>query len=98
MAGGQPRDRGADHARRSAGRAGRQARRTARAGLAPCATGCLSSTRWRSEGSRETRPVAGFAAALMRKDPPVDANFHTALQLLGLAELGGARIYNRPQA
>ena len=53
---------------------------------------------WRSEGSRETRPVAGFAAALMRKDPPVDANFHTALQLLGLAERGGARIYNRPQA
>ena len=53
---------------------------------------------WRSEGSRETRPVAGFAATLMRKDPPVDANFHTALQLLGLAERGGARIYNRPQA
>ena len=53
---------------------------------------------WRSEGSRETRPVAGFAAALMRKDPPVDANFHTALQLLGLAERGGARIYNWPQA
>jgi glutathione synthase len=53
---------------------------------------------WRAEGSPSVRPVAGFAATLMRKDPPVDAGYHTALQLLALAEADGARVYNRPSA
>ncbi len=53
---------------------------------------------WRAEGSRTVRPVSSFAATLMRKDPPVDAGYHTALQLLALAELDGARVWNRPQA
>lgn len=53
---------------------------------------------WRAEGSRTVRPVSSFAATLMRKDPPVDASYHTALQLLALAELDGARVWNRPVA
>jgi len=53
---------------------------------------------WRAEGSRAVRPVSSFAATLMRKDPPVDAGYHTALQLLALAELDGAHVWNRPQA
>lgn len=53
---------------------------------------------WRAEGSRSVRPVSSFAATLMRKDPPVDAGYHTALQLLALAELEGARVWNRPVA
>lgn len=52
---------------------------------------------WRAEGSRSVRPVSSFAATLMRKDPPVDAGYHTALQLLALAERDGARVWNRPQ-
>lgn len=52
---------------------------------------------WRAEGSRSVRPVSSFAATLMRKDPPVDAGYHTALQLLALAELDGARVWNRPR-
>ncbi len=51
---------------------------------------------WRAEGSRTVRPVSSFAATLMRKDPPVDAGYHTALQLLALAEIDGARVWNRP--
>lgn len=53
---------------------------------------------WRAEGSASVRPVASFAATLMRKDPPVDAGYHTALQLLALAEADGARVWNRPTA
>ncbi|MBU3693606.1 MAG: glutathione synthase [Rhodocyclaceae bacterium] len=53
---------------------------------------------WRAEGAASVRPVSSFAATLMRKDPPVDAGYHTALQLLALAELDGARVYNRPLA
>ncbi len=53
---------------------------------------------WRSPGEAQARRVESFAATLMRKDPPVDANYHTALQLLALAETGGARVYNRPGA
>lgn len=53
---------------------------------------------WRAEGSVSVRPVSSFAATLMRKDPPVDASYHTALQLLVLAELDGARVWNQPQA
>jgi glutathione synthase len=53
---------------------------------------------WRAEGSVSVRPVSSFDATLMRKDPPVDAGYHTALQLLALAELDGARVFNRPVA
>jgi len=53
---------------------------------------------WRAEGSATVRPVSSFDATLMRKDPPVDAGYHTALQLLALAELDGARVFNRPVA
>ena len=53
---------------------------------------------WRAAGSATVRPVSGFAATLMRKDPPVDAGYHTALQLLALAERDGARVWNRPLA
>jgi glutathione synthase len=53
---------------------------------------------WRAAGSPSVRPVSSFAATLMRKDPPVDAGYHTALQLLAVAELDGARVWNRPRS
>jgi glutathione synthase len=40
--------------------------------------------------------LAEFDAVLMRKDPPVDADYLAATHLLSLAERQGARVFNRP--
>ena len=51
------------------------------------------------EGIRkEAIKVSEFSYTFMRKDPPVDANYLNALHLLGLAEIQGATIFNKPNA
>ena len=44
------------------------------------------------------RPLAGFDAVLMRKDPPFDMEYVYSTYLLEAAEAGGARVFNRPRA
>ncbi len=51
------------------------------------------------EGIRkEAIKVSKFSYTFMRKDPPVDTNYLNALHLLGLAEIQGATIFNKPNA
>jgi glutathione synthase len=51
---------------------------------------------YRSEG-RATAPLRDFDAVLMRKDPPFDMEYVYSTYLLELAELQGARVFNRPR-
>ena len=44
------------------------------------------------------RPLAGFAAVLMRKDPPFDLEYVVSTWLLSTAVREGARIFNAPDA
>jgi glutathione synthase len=53
---------------------------------------------WYDAGAPEDRALTGFAATLMRKDPPFDMEYVYATYLLELAEREGARVYNRPRA
>jgi glutathione synthase len=43
------------------------------------------------------RPLAGFDAALMRRDPPVDPEYIHDTQILGLAQREGLLVVNDPQ-
>jgi glutathione synthase len=56
-----------------------------------------SKTGWYSIGPGATRPFAAGDLVLMRKDPPVDADYLHDTQILGLAQRQGARIVNEPQ-
>ncbi|NCW59019.1 MAG: glutathione synthase [Proteobacteria bacterium] len=47
---------------------------------------------------KEAIKVSEFSYTFMRKDPPVDTNYLNALHLLGLAEIQGATIFNKPNA
>ena len=49
-------------------------------------------------GPAALRNLAGFAAVLMRKDPPFDAEYLYATHLLGAAARTGARVFNDPAA
>jgi glutathione synthase len=53
---------------------------------------------WYRAGELLTRPLASFAAVLMRKDPPFDMEYVYSTYLLEAAEGEGARIFNRPRA
>jgi glutathione synthase len=53
---------------------------------------------WYRVDEPATRPLSGFDAILMRKDPPFDLEYVYSTYLLELAEAAGARIFNRPQA
>ncbi|MFG6668094.1 glutathione synthase [Halomonas sp. HNIBRBA4712] len=53
---------------------------------------------WFDLGDTESRPLASLDAILMRKDPPVDAEFINAVHLLGFAEREGVLIVNPTQA
>ncbi|WNL38903.1 glutathione synthase [Halomonas sp. PAMB 3232] len=55
-------------------------------------------THWFDLGEVESRPLASLDAVLMRKDPPVDAEFINAVHLLGFAEREGVLIVNPTQA
>jgi glutathione synthase len=53
---------------------------------------------YRAEGAETVRPLAGFGAVIMRKDPPFDLEYVTATWLLSAAERAGARVFNAPGA
>jgi glutathione synthase len=51
---------------------------------------------WWSFGAAHDGPLSALDAVLMRKDPPVDAEFVHATQILELAERDGVLVSNRP--
>ncbi|MDD2892587.1 MAG: glutathione synthase [Halothiobacillaceae bacterium] len=53
---------------------------------------------WFSLGDAELMPLAQLDIILMRKDPPFDARYLHATQILALAEQQGALVANRPSA
>jgi glutathione synthase len=53
---------------------------------------------WYREGAVSERPLASFAAVLMRKDPPFDMEYVYSTYMLEAAEREGARVFNRPRA
>lgn len=55
-----------------------------------------SADAWFELGEASPAPLADCDVLLMRKDPPVDAAFIYATQVLDLAQAAGARVYNNP--
>ena len=53
---------------------------------------------WYRAHQTEVRPLAGFSAVLMRKDPPFDLEYVTSTWLLSAAAREGARVFNAPDA
>lgn len=53
---------------------------------------------WYRADAGEARPLADFAAVIMRKDPPFDMEYLYSTYLLECAEREGARVFNRPRA
>ena len=53
---------------------------------------------WYHAGAPVTRPLASFAAVVMRKDPPFDMEYVYSTYLLEAAEREGAYVVNRPRA
>ena len=53
---------------------------------------------WYDLGEAAARPLAELDVVLMRKDPPVDADFTNAVHLLGFAERDGVLIVNPTSA
>jgi glutathione synthase len=53
---------------------------------------------WYRPHEHETKPLAGFDAVLMRKDPPFDLEYLASTWLLSAAVREGARVYNAPDA
>jgi glutathione synthase len=53
---------------------------------------------WYRAHEVERRPLSGFSATLMRKDPPFDLEYVTSTWLLSAATREGARVYNAPDA
>ena len=56
-----------------------------------------SKTDWFSIGPAAPRPFGAGDLVLMRKDPPVDADYLHDTQILGLAQRQGARVVNDPR-
>jgi glutathione synthase len=53
---------------------------------------------WFTVEEEAERPLRGFGAVLMRKDPPFDPEYFYATHLLQQAEREGARVFNKPAA
>lgn len=53
---------------------------------------------WFDGAAPVAQPLRAFDAVIMRKDPPFDMEYVYATYLLELAELQGARVFNRPAA
>jgi glutathione synthase len=53
---------------------------------------------WYRPHESETRPLKGFAAVLMRKDPPFDLEYVASTWLLSAAARDGVRVFNSPDA
>jgi glutathione synthase len=58
----------------------------------------LKRETWFAAEPAAARSLKGFGAVIMRKDPPFDMEYVTSTWLLEMAERGGARIFNKPQA
>lgn len=54
--------------------------------------------RWYELGGAIDRPLSDIPVLMMRKDPPVDADYLNATFVLELAERAGSLVVNRPQA
>ena len=52
---------------------------------------------WHELGAASQRALAATDLVLMRKDPPVDADYLHDTQILGIAQRQGARVVNDPQ-
>ena len=53
---------------------------------------------WYRAHQTEVRPLKGFAAVLMRKDPPFDLEYVASTWLLSAAVREGAKVFNAPDA
>jgi glutathione synthase len=53
---------------------------------------------WYRAHETATRPLADFAATLMRKDPPFDLEYVVSTWLLSASVRDGARVFNAPDA
>src|SRR5438309_712030 len=53
---------------------------------------------WYRTHETAERPLASFAAVLMRKDPPFDLEYVVSTWLLSAAVREGARVFNAPDA
>ena len=53
---------------------------------------------WQRAHETVERPLAGFGATLMRKDPPFDLEYVVSTWLLSAAARDGARVFNAPDA
>jgi glutathione synthase len=53
---------------------------------------------WYHAGPKQARALTDFDAVVMRKDPPFDMEYIYATYLLELAQMQGARVFNRPDA
>jgi glutathione synthase len=53
---------------------------------------------WYRAHETATRPLADYAATLMRKDPPFDLEYVVSTWLLSAAVRDGARVFNAPDA
>ena len=56
------------------------------------------SGEWFLSGGNAEQPLTAFDAIVKRKDPPFDMEYVYATYLCELAELQGARVFNRPDA
>ena len=53
---------------------------------------------WYKIDSISRKPLKGYGAIVMRKDPPFDSEFFYATHLLEQAEREGAKVFNKPRA
>ncbi|CAN5215029.1 glutathione synthase [soil metagenome] len=53
---------------------------------------------WYQPGAPGALPLTAFDAVIQRKDPPFDMEYIYATYLLELAEMQGARVFNKPEA
>jgi glutathione synthase len=51
---------------------------------------------WYRIAGTSLHTLRGFDAVVMRSDPPVDTDYLLATHILGIAEVNGARVLNRP--
>ena len=53
---------------------------------------------WYEVSNTRSAALKDFGAIIMRKDPPFDSEYFYATHLLGQAERGGAKVFNKPAA
>ena len=68
------------------------------AAAAQCISLADNDEDWYRPHEIAARPLAGFSAVLMRKDPPFDLEYVVSTWLLSAAVREGARVFNAPDA